>query len=97
MSGPTTHRHRRRRPRKVGDLAQLRRMMWAALLESEHLLYYADTQDTALRAVHAIGTVGGAYAKLLEAVDIAERLKTLETQLAGRGVRQNGHMKGSVH
>jgi hypothetical protein len=59
MSGPTKHAHRRRRPRKVGDLFQLRRMFWAALLETEHILYTAKDYETALKGIHVIGQVGG--------------------------------------
>jgi hypothetical protein len=66
-------------------------MLWAALLEAEHLLFTSNDADQSFKAIHALATVGGSYAKLLETVDIAERLKTLEAQLAGRGVR-NGHL-----
>jgi hypothetical protein len=72
-------------------------MLWAALMEAEHLLYTSNDTDQSFKAIHAIGTVGGSYARLLETVDIAERLKTLETQFAGRGVRQNGSMQVSVN
>jgi hypothetical protein len=76
----------------VGDLAQLRRMFWAALMEAEHILLHADDPETALRAVHAIGTVGGGYAKLLETVDLDVRMKKLEAALATLGPR-NGHAR----
>lgn len=67
-------------------------MFWAALLEAEHLLYYADDPETAFKAIHAIGQVGGAYAKLLETIDVAERLKALEAQF--QTLRpSNGHVR----
>jgi hypothetical protein len=92
MSGPTTYRHRRRRPRKVGDLGALRRMFWAALLEAEYILLTAEDTETALKAVHAVSQAGSGYAKLLEATDLEARLKKLEATLASLGAR-NGHAR----
>jgi hypothetical protein len=68
-------------------------MLWAALLEAEHLLFTAEDTDQAFRAIHALTTAGGCYAKLLETVDIAERLAAIEAQLAGRA-HTNGHVVG---
>jgi hypothetical protein len=58
----------KKRRRKPGNLAQLVRILWQAVLEAQAVLEGADEDeaDLKLRAVHALGQVSGQYAKLLE-------------------------------
>jgi hypothetical protein len=74
----------RRRAYKPGDVHQLLRMVWQALVEAEAVLLAAEDPDLILRACHAISQCGGQYNKLLETSDLEARLAALEAQLRGR-------------
>ncbi len=71
------HEIKRRRRRKPGDIAALRRVLWSALVEIEAIL---DDDDPAMKikAGHALGTLSGSYLKALEMTDIAARIDELE-------------------
>jgi hypothetical protein len=68
---------RRKRRRKPGDIASLRRTLWAALLEIEDMLGN-DDPALKLRAAHALATLSGVYLKTIELDDVAARLTALE-------------------
>ena len=76
----------RLRRRKAGDLGALKRVLWGALVAAEDVMLdpEASRSDT-LRACHAIATVGGAYAKVHEQVEVLARLEAVEQLLAQRG------------
>lgn len=75
----------RTRRRKAGDLEALRRVMWEALLAAEAIARdpTADTADV-LRACNAVGTLGGAYARVHEQAELLPRLEALEAELTGQ-------------
>jgi hypothetical protein len=50
----------------------------------------ATDMDTSLKAIHAVATAGMGYAKLLEQVELHERLRTVEQKL-GQFSQRNGH------
>jgi hypothetical protein len=77
---------RRRRRRKVGDLAALQRKLWAAICEADDMIVGADADELRLKAIHALVQAGMAYAKILEIGEYEARLAALEQQLrlAGR-------------
>lgn len=84
MPNPNPHqarcaRRKRRRIRKVGDLAAARRKLWQAITTAEDILL-DDESDTVtqLRAVHAITQATTAYAKLVEVGELEARLVSLE-------------------
>jgi hypothetical protein len=87
MPGIYKQRRGKVRPRKVGDIKALQRMFWQALLEAEYILMTASDVETSLKAIHAIGQTGGAYARLLESTEFEQRLAKLEAAYA----RRNGH------
>jgi hypothetical protein len=75
---------RRRRP-KPGDIASLRRVLWAAIRECE-AMYETDVDaDTKLKAFNTIATLSGVYMKTAEAheaekamSEVQERVRALE-------------------
>jgi hypothetical protein len=77
---------RRRRRRKVGDLAALQRKLWGAICEADGVIVGADADELRLKAIHALVQAGMAYAKILEIGEYEARLAALEQQLrlAGR-------------
>lgn len=72
----------RRRRRKPGDIASLRRTLWAGILSIEDLLA-ADDPAMRIRAAHALATLSGSYLKALEAADLEARIAALEARAAG--------------
>ena len=74
----------RRRKHKPGQLIDLLKMLWQALLEAEAVLETAseDNPELKLKAVHAISQCGGQYAKLLEVGELESRLAAVEAELA---------------
>jgi hypothetical protein len=74
----------RRRAYKPGDVHQLLRMVWQALVEAESVLLESDDPELTLKACHAISQCGGQYMKLLETSDLESRLAALEDQLRGK-------------
>jgi hypothetical protein len=75
---PYKARLAKKRPRRPGDLRQLTRVLWRAILEAEAILAHADDAELTLRAVHAISQASGQYAKLIEVGEFEARLKVLE-------------------
>lgn len=73
---------RKGRP-KPGDLGALRRLLWGGLLEAEALSKGGD-DNTRLRALATMGTLGGTYIKTVEAHDLERRLEALENLAVGR-------------
>lgn len=72
----------RKRPRKAGDLPALQRVLWFGVLESEALPLKGSTSpEHRLKAIHALATIGGAYARLLEVSELEKRLSALEQRL----------------
>lgn len=70
---------RRRRRRKAGDTAALRRVMWETILRTEEILIDPDaTPEVVLRAANAIATLGGAYSNVTKAHEFEARLAELE-------------------
>ena len=55
----------RRRVRKTGTLADLKRIVWQALNEADLVLRRSEDRAEILRAVSAISTASGVYARLL--------------------------------
>ena len=80
----TTVEFARKRRRKPGDIAALRRTLWAGLLEVEDLLASPDP-NLKLRAAHALGTLAGTYLRAIEAHDLEQRLLALEAAVASNG------------
>jgi len=74
----------RKRKHKPGQLIDLLKMLWQALLEAEAVLETAseDNPELKLKAVHAISQCGGQYAKLLEVGELEARLAAVEAALA---------------
>jgi hypothetical protein len=91
VANPNPHAARlaRKRRHKPGNLAELLRILWQALLEAEAVLAVASGNDAdlTLKAVHAIVQASSGYAKLLEVGEFEGRLKALEDARE----RRNGH------
>ncbi len=87
MANPNPHAARlaKKRARKHGDLPQLLRMLWRALLEAQAVLERAteDEAELKLRAVHALSQASGQYVKLLEIGELESRLAALEQAMKG--------------
>jgi hypothetical protein len=75
----------RKKLRKPGDLQDLKRKLWQAILESERILLSSDDDELVLRAVHALTQAAMSYSKILEAGALEERLKVLEAAVLMRG------------
>jgi uncharacterized small protein (DUF1192 family) len=89
MPNPNPHHARlaKKRARKPGDMHQVLRMLWQALLEAEEVLLHAEDAELTLKAVHAISQSAGQYAKLLEVGELEARLAAVETELAQQRAR----------
>lgn len=76
----------KRRPRrsKPGDLAALKREIWAAVLAAGDLLEHHDPQ-TRLRAVHGVTQAGNVFRAVVESADLEARIRALE----GRAEQEN--------
>ena len=90
----------RKRRRKPGDLAALRRVLWQTITEIELLLEspladdFGDEDPRAhgalvLKAAHALAQLSGAYTRVLEGGDLEQRIAALETAVVQR--RRDGH------
>ena len=80
MANPSPHAARlaKKRARKPGQLPQLLRLLWQALLEAQAILDEAAEAELRLRAIHAISQAAGQYAKLLEIGELEARIAALE-------------------
>ena len=94
MPNPNPHKARaakkkHARLRKTGDLTDMRRELWRAILcAKEVLLDPSSDPSTTLKAVHAITSASTAYARLVEIGEIEARLEAVEELLKHR---RNGH------
>ncbi len=73
---------RRRRIRKIGSLANMRRKLWQAIT-SAHEVLLDDQSDAVmvLKATHAITSASTAYARLVETGELEARVSLLERTL----------------
>jgi hypothetical protein len=78
----------RKRRRKVGDIRDLRRLLWGVIAEVDQRLGHHPTADELTRMGHLLAQLSGSYLKVLETADIVERLKRLER------VAAEGHQGG---
>jgi hypothetical protein len=81
MNNDTHTKTKRKRHRKPGDIASLRRVLWSAIRQVESIVE-GDDPDTKLKAVSALSTAAGVYLKCTEASDLENRLKALEAAAA---------------
>ena len=69
----------RKRRRKPGNLDDLRRVLWAVILEVEALL---DTRppshELVLKSAHALAQLAGAYRAATETANLEARIEALE-------------------
>lgn len=84
---------RPQRIRKMGDLDDLRREMWRAVLCARAILMdsLADT-DTTLKAIHAMQQAGSAYGRLLEKTELQKQMDELSE--AVRELRREQEQRG---
>ena len=64
---------------RAGNLEQLKRRLWRAVLTSEALLDSNDPQIK-LKAVHATSQAAGVYRSIYETADLEARIAELERQ-----------------
>jgi hypothetical protein len=73
----------RKRHRKAGDMAALKRRLWRALCEAEDILDEPErTPELRLKCVQAMATAAGYYRQLLETSDLEQQLAAIEARLA---------------
>ena len=89
----------RKRRRKPGDLAALRRVLWSVIVEVEALMEAPLGDDDGeadsrahhalvLKGAHALAQLSGAYTRVVEGGDLEARLVALEQAIHQR---RNGH------
>lgn len=76
---PDAKRARKRRP-KPGDIAALRRLLWACLREAETVTEATDP-ELKLKAASTVATLGGIYLRALEQYDVARDIAQLRADL----------------
>lgn len=87
----------RRRRRKPGDIGQLRRVLWGALLELEEKIHYADI-DSKIKACNALANLARTYLAATEQADFESRITALEQQVNQyQPVATNGRVKERVN
>jgi hypothetical protein len=64
-----------------GSTKELRRAVWACILELEELLSSEDP-DTKIKCAHAMASLARAYLAVVESTDLEERLSALEARIA---------------
>lgn len=72
---------RKRRGTRPGSIRQVRLRLWWAIQEASELLD-DDDKDTRMRAISALSTASGVYAKLTESQDFEKRLDELQKELS---------------
>ncbi len=70
---------RKRRP-KPGDIAALRRLLWACLREAEAVTE-ADDPELKLKAASTVATLGGIYLRALDQHDLAREVSQLRDEV----------------
>ena len=89
----------RKRRRKPGDLAALRRVLWQTIVEIEALIESPLVDDDGeenvrahqglvLKGAHALAQLSGSYIRLIEGSDLERRITALEAAVLAR---RNGH------
>ena len=78
-ASPHVARMARKRKRKPGDLKAVAVTVWEALEVARELLGHEEA-GLRLKAVHAVGQVAGAYARVYEVGELEARLAVLEAQ-----------------
>jgi hypothetical protein len=86
MANPNPHparaAKRRRRLQSMGDITDLKRKVWVAVVTAAQMLEDEDAKpDLKLRAVHAVTQAAASYAKLIEATEFEARIAELEKKL----------------
>ncbi len=76
---------RAKRGTRPGSIRQVRLRLWWAIEEASMLLGDAD-KDTRMRAISALSTAAGVYAKLTEAAELEDRLKALEAAQTSKSI-----------
>lgn len=77
-------------PRKVGDLAGLKRRLWWGILNCTYVFEAEGmTTEQRLRAAHALSQLAMTFMKTVELSDLEARLHELEAIVH----RRNGHGK----
>lgn len=71
---------RPRRGTRPGSIRQVRLRLWWAIEEASGLLD-DDDKETRMRAISALSTASGVYAKLTEAQDFERQLEELRKEL----------------
>ncbi len=71
---------RAKRGTRPGSIRQLRLRLWWAIQEASALLDDED-KDVRMRAISALSTAAGVYAKLTETQDFEKRLDELQKEL----------------
>ena len=80
---------KRLRRRKPGDLGQLRSVLWQVLLEVEAIAIDEEAgRGEKLRAAHALSSLAGSYAKIVETHDLEKRITSLEQAQEAGGLRR---------
>jgi hypothetical protein len=85
----------RKRLKKPGDLHELRRKLWQAILEAERVMLTNANDEMVLKAVHALSQAAAHYAKLVTDGEVEARLRAVETMLA-TAAKRNGHVPVEV-
>lgn len=80
QDGATRPVKARRTRRRLPTSRELLMKLWRAIETAEELLAHHDPA-TRLRAIHALGTVGGAYSRTLETGELEGRVRALEAAL----------------
>jgi hypothetical protein len=71
-------------PRKVGDLAGLKRRLWWGILQCTYVFEAEDMpMEMRLKAAHALSQVAMTFMKAVEVADLEARLQRLEGLLEG--------------
>ena len=83
MPNPNPHHARaaKHKTRLPGDVADVRRVVWDAVVAASDVVADPDVDALVrLRAVHAVTQAAGAYLKVVEASEFEARLTALEAQ-----------------
>lgn len=80
-----------KRTRKVGSVADARRVLWRAVRAVEGLLTVPDvTPSLVLRASHALAQSAGVYLRLVEVDELEARVAALEKAAYGDDAETSG-------
>lgn len=94
MAATKTDTVRSRKRRKPGDLGQLRRVLWTALLRLEETIHEAD-MESSIKAANALANMARAYLSANEQADLEARITALEDQIHIRS-QENGRANVSI-